>query len=64
MPKQKYKVLYISVLEDDETGHKTTYYYLKRSKRGLTLRQILKPTRRLKMNQIMNQIMNMHPFEK
>lgn len=61
--KQKYKILYISTLIDDKTDHKEIQYIIKRSKIGLTLKQVLRRKRLTSREALLNRVMNMKPFE-
>lgn len=61
--KQRYKIWYISTLIDDDTGHKEILYIVKRSKTGLTLKQVLRCTKPRSRQDILDKIINMKPFE-
>ncbi len=54
--KKKYKILYVCTKKQD--GHTTTYYFLQKSRKGYTLREILKLNK-----YTLKDLMELNPFE-
>ena len=60
--RKRYKILYKSIIIDEETGHKEILYLAERSKIGMTLKEILQPE--IKREDALIKMMNMKPFDK